>query len=520
VNLFDNPIFLTQKRLIHRTGVVVGISLAALLGLSLLSGLGAFLAGATTFHFVSGPEAGEMFYGWLLGLEILILPIFGLARVLRAISDDRKSGMWESNRLTPLPSAQLVLGYWFGAPLREYYMGAVLAVIGLIMVVISGLPLTFWLGTQVLVLSATLLFGLLGVLGGVTSQKPDGGNLLIVLLIAIVPLSMYEPRMMLTSFLVPVDGIASLFVQGLPVGTGAGPHGQPAVINWFGPTFFGIEVPPIIFTLGLQLILAVFAWRAVTRKTARPFGPVLLRWEAVALFGVLLLAQHGLVWEIWSGHFPTVIDAYGGNYRGNETEMMPVVQMAAILLSVLLLTLLSPLPERVRLEALRTGWGNLRLVFSRSSLSLALAFTAIAGGLLLTQSISALGDSAGISFIAILNLANFFFIFSLLLEWGRLRFGRASAGFIGLGMFILCILPFILAGVFSMEDIGHCSLLAPGILALDEPGRASLFNLLLIDLAHSGIAVGLFMLWLMQWKRLLGKAAPAPSLMAAGNPAT
>jgi hypothetical protein len=44
VSLADNPIFLTQKRLTHRAGVLAAVLIAALIGLSLLSGLIAYLA--------------------------------------------------------------------------------------------------------------------------------------------------------------------------------------------------------------------------------------------------------------------------------------------------------------------------------------------------------------------------------------------------------------------------------------------------------------------------------------------
>jgi hypothetical protein len=39
VKLSDNPIFITQKRLVHRAGVLAAILIAALIGISLLSGL-------------------------------------------------------------------------------------------------------------------------------------------------------------------------------------------------------------------------------------------------------------------------------------------------------------------------------------------------------------------------------------------------------------------------------------------------------------------------------------------------
>jgi hypothetical protein len=73
VSIFENPIFITQKRLAHRAGVLAPILIAALIGLSLLSGLIAYLADPRDFNFSSPQEAGKMFYGWTIGVEILLL---------------------------------------------------------------------------------------------------------------------------------------------------------------------------------------------------------------------------------------------------------------------------------------------------------------------------------------------------------------------------------------------------------------------------------------------------------------
>jgi len=61
VNLTENPIFLTQKRLTHRAGVLAAILIAALIGLSLLSGLIAYLADPRDFNFQSPQFAGKVF---------------------------------------------------------------------------------------------------------------------------------------------------------------------------------------------------------------------------------------------------------------------------------------------------------------------------------------------------------------------------------------------------------------------------------------------------------------------------
>jgi hypothetical protein len=79
VNLTENPIFLTQKRLLYRAGVLAAILIAALLGLSLLSGLIAYLAAPRDFDFHTSQEAGKIFYGWTICVEILVLVLGGTA---------------------------------------------------------------------------------------------------------------------------------------------------------------------------------------------------------------------------------------------------------------------------------------------------------------------------------------------------------------------------------------------------------------------------------------------------------
>ena len=133
MSLKDNPIFLTQKRLVHRGGVLVAILIAALIGASLLSGLIAYLAQPVDFtSFRSPQDAGEVFYGWTIAVEILILVIGGAGRISNVLGNERKAGLWDSNRLTPLPPSRLITGYWFGAPLREFYMAVILAATGLL----------------------------------------------------------------------------------------------------------------------------------------------------------------------------------------------------------------------------------------------------------------------------------------------------------------------------------------------------------------------------------------------------
>lgn len=499
MNPTDNPIFLTQKRLVHRGGVLAAILIAALIGLSLFSGLVAYLAEPDNFSFRSAQEAGRMFYGWVIGVEILVLVIGGFSRISQTLANERKAGLWDSNRLTPLKPWQLVSGYWLGSPLREFYMAVVLAGIGLVIVLLGRLSPTLWLGTQILIFSTALFFGLLAVLVGLVAQRPQGGLILLLVFFFFQFPSFGAPKFLITNFLLPIYGIANFFRDNGDFGDG------DSISTWNGlPQIFGVPVYPILLSLALQLLVGIFIWRAVVRKTANPFQPLLLRWEAVALFAVLIFVQHGLMWGIWGGQFPTE-----GSYGrfADDVPLLAGVHCGTFLLAMILLGFSSPQPESVRVKALRLGVNNFGAAFSASAVSLALALAAVVAAALLTQCAWSLAGSWKIYLIAVGNLLAFFLIFALLLEFCRLRFRRRALGFVALWLFVLCVLPFILAGVFTDAAVGKLSLLAPGVVALANSSEENLNNLLGIVAGHFGIAFLLFLGWQRQWKQLLARAS-------------
>jgi hypothetical protein len=499
VNITENPIFLTQKRLMYRAGVLAAILIAALIGLSLLSGLIAYLAAPGDFNFQSPQEAGKMFYGWVIGVEILVLVIGGFSKISKVLADDRKAGLWDSNRLTPLKPAAIIAGYWFGSALREVYMGAVLAGIGLVIVVLAKLPGMLWPGTQILVLTTTLFFGLLALLAGMAFQRPQSGIVLLLPFFFLQSFSFAFPKFTIVNFLLPIYGIANLFSEG-----------RNPEYDWSSwPDIFALPVPPILLSLGLQFTLGIFLWRATVRKTANPFQPLLLRWEAMAIFALLVVVQHGLIWGIWHGQFGTPLDAHASRHAYRNESLLSIVHGGTILVGVLILALASPLPERVRVEALRTGLGNLHLVFARSAVSLALALTAVAAAASLPHFIFSFGHSGNAWALAAGNLLFFFLMFSLLLEYCRLRFKRRALGFVALWLFVLCILPFILAGVFSNGALAKLSFLAPGIVALAGPNSDDLKYLFGWTSVHFCVVMLLFIAWQRQWKLLIA----APSLL-------
>ena len=496
MKLFENPIFITRKRLGHRSGVLAAVLIAALIGFCLLLGLVESLRDSS-HSFKTPQEAGKVFYGWIVGLEILVIVIGGFSAISRAMTEDRKAGLWDSNRLTPMKPPQILVGYWLGSALREFYMAMALAGFGLLIVLLGRLPVSLWLGTQTLIASTALFFGLLGLLAGMAFQRSPG--LLIFLgLFFVWPITFLAPSRMLVDFLLPVYGIGNFFCDHPP-------EKNSYATDWFSsPEIFGLPILPVALSLILQLVIGLFIWRALVRKTANPFQPLLLRWEAFALFGILFFSQHALLWDLWRGHFPDLARVIK---KHNEPEaLLPIVHGGTLFIGGLLIFLASPQPEHVRVESLRLGFKNFGAIFSRSAVSLAIALAGATAVAWLTQFIFAPANSWKILLVEAVNTAEVFLVFALLLEFCRLRHQRRALGFVALWLFVLCVIPFILAGVFSSETLARTSLLAPAFVALSTHNEywPGLFGVLL---AHFGVLAVVFFGWRRQWQKLLESAA-------------
>ena len=492
MSLSDNPIFLTQKRLVHRGGVLAAVLIASLVGICLLAGLIEHLANPPVFDSLTIEEAAKLFYGWIVGIEAVILILVGAFRVARSLGEDRKAGLWDSNRLTPLRPWQLIIGYWFGAPLREFYMAVVLALCGLVVVLLGKLPITLWLGSQVLILTTACLLGLLCLLMVLAFERQQG-LLGLVLLFFVYPFSFIVPGRMLPNFLMPIYSLVYLF--------------RVDDRDWnVMPQIFGMPIHPVLLAVGLQFFVGIFLWRAAVRKTVRPAQPLLLRWEALAFFTIVVAIQHGLIWNIWSGVYPTNPVTY--SWRSEDVPLLSFVCGMTIFMGILILASASLLPEAVRVDSLRLGFKNVGAIFPRGAVSLGLVLAAVAGAGILTQCMFALGDSWEIVAVAVINLVELFVSFALLLEYCRVRHKRRAGGFLVLWLFVLWVLPFILAGVLLNKEFVKVSLLSPAFFAICDP-KAGWSSLFLTELGHFGIVVVLFFVWWRQWKRLLVKAAAA-----------
>ena len=428
MNLPANPIFLTQRTLVHRNGVLAPLLIAWLLGLCPLV--------AYFYQRALGEESpaslGRVSYGFVLAIQALVVVLGGFSRISRTLVEERKAGLFDSNRLTPLEPSELVLGYWLGAGLREVYMALALAPIGAVIIGLSGLPWMLWVGTQALLLTTALLFGLLEVLAGMALSKDHGGPGMFLLLIFLGPLNLAFSEHSVANFLLPIHSLQWLF---------DGSHVK-------GPYLYGWTVPSLALTWTVQLILGVLCWRGAVRKMADPTRPAFTLKMTLLIFGILVFTQHGLIWH------QDVADAF------------PVVHGATLLLGLVLVATLSLNPDQARMTAVRLGNGDLAWVLRHSSAGIALALAATASAALAMHFV---GDGGGdwrpwLSGTAILITA--LLAMAFLREMCRLMFRRRTGGFVALGAFVLFILPLILAAVFDSGKMAAYSFFTPGIIAL------------------------------------------------------
>ena len=199
------------------------------------------------------------------------------------------------------------------------------------------------------------------------------------------------------------------------------------------------------------------------RKTANPFQPLLLRWEAVAIFALLVVVQQGLIWGIWHGHFPE-IQPWAGRPKFYESEPLLSIVHGGTMLVGDADSGRRPvrLPERVRVEAFGLGSEICDCdFFPQCGLARCCPERPLPPSCWPRNSFCRSKPMARPG-TGRWQPASFFLMFSLLLEFCRLRFRRRALGFVALWLFVLCILPFILAGVFSNEALAKLSLLAPG----------------------------------------------------------
>jgi hypothetical protein len=110
----DNPILVKHIRSrLRKQSVFSSLVVVVMLNLCLA------YAGYELAWYASGTAAA-----WLLAMQVVILSIIGSGQVNSSVGGARVSGILDFHRVSPLTPTELTLGFFLGAPIREYVLFA------------------------------------------------------------------------------------------------------------------------------------------------------------------------------------------------------------------------------------------------------------------------------------------------------------------------------------------------------------------------------------------------------------
>jgi hypothetical protein len=432
---FDNPVFITQRRLI-RKNAFAAIFLGAL-------GVGALIVilhlnvMEKTQSAVRRVDVSLVFYAWILALQGFLAVLAGGARVARGIADEHKSGRLEANRLTPLSVAQLLVGYTLGLPFLFVVPALALAPFGALVLAIGGAPLYVFVNSQLLLVGTAILTWLTTVILGLAFKKNQAGSVVLVLLLfAGFPMAAEVGSAFIGTFIFPFFPILADFAE-----AGMGRMRNPDT------TFFGFGVSRLFLAVAIQGACAALLWRAARRKLTDPEGPAFSPRLAMIAFAFLAVTQYGVAWS----------ELHDGSVR-HLYQGLTVIHGGLLFVGVVLLMGLAVHPSRLRrLVLAHSPDSNAKtsgpfLAGARQGLVAALVFAAISAGMLVVNAFFGPGSAeAGRVLVASLCTLSIFVGLAAALDVGAFAFGAQARPAV-LGVFFLLLIGTLVVGAISKSE--------------------------------------------------------------------
>ncbi|QEH33529.1 ABC-2 family transporter protein [Aquisphaera giovannonii] len=412
---FDNPLFMKHVRSrLRRPAIVSGsiVTLAICLCIA--------WAGYEFNQFVSGGT-----YGALLVLQAILLCIMGASQVGTAVSSARASGILEFHRVSPLTPTELALGYFFGAPVREYLLFLVTIPLAILCVAAGTPDLRGFLQVMIVLIASSWVLQSVALVNGLITKRPTGGRGIIGLIIFLGWIG---------GGIFPAFGnVANLLDREPRLG------------------FFGISLPWLPVVLLYQAPIILFAFLAARRKLESERLHALSKPQAMAAMGVAGLLAVGGTWGLTDNEFVTFLILY-----------------ALVGLGILLTIIVTPKQAEYYkglLRAMRKGeerpswWADH---------SMNRPFLAVVGAIVLGASTivwhRSFSDGSAASSVARkgmpLSIAVGTLVvvyFGLALQYFLARFGRGGTTYLTLFLFLAWLIPLVLGTIIIVADFRRTS---------------------------------------------------------------
>lgn len=301
--VLDNPILVKHVRSRLRPGQVLP-------GAAIVLVLGACIAWTGGLPNRVGESGATII---VLGLQILILAIGGSNQITTSLGGARESGLLNFHRVSPLPPSVVALGFFLGAPIREY----VLVAITLPFALFSAFQIDetdpwkglLWLGQlEVALLATTWVIHLIAMLGCLTRKKPRGS---IVGMILSVLLLLYFGTIGSIGFFYGARRLLD----------------EPLMLN-----FFGRMIPWLAWLLIYEAPLLGFLGLAAARKMRAERTHSYTKAQSLACMTTLTVLVLGGLWGI-ARLLPTVPP-----YEPTQADVIMLATVYAFALAAMVLT--------------------------------------------------------------------------------------------------------------------------------------------------------------------------------------
>ncbi|SIN71693.1 hypothetical protein SAMN05444166_0383 [Singulisphaera sp. GP187] len=267
--MIDNPILVKHCRARLRVGQALSWALIVLVLTACIVWAGEY------YHWIGNESAVAL----ILGGQILLLWYGGSHQLNASLGGVRETGLIDFHRVSPLPPSVVTLGFFLGAPIREYFLAAITLPFAYFSAshVDGADPWRglFWLAQlEVAVLTTTWIVHALTMLGCMTRKKPRGS---------------------IQGTIVTIIGMIFFGYMG-SIGFYFGTRWlleESRMLN-----FFGFMIPWLAWVLIVEMPILGFVGLAVSRKMAAERAHALTKPQALACMASLTTLLIGGLWNL------------------------------------------------------------------------------------------------------------------------------------------------------------------------------------------------------------------------------
>jgi hypothetical protein len=357
--------------------------------------------------------------GVLFTLQVIILAIMGTAQVTSSISGARASGILDFHRVSPLSPSELTLGYFFGAPIREYLLFGCTLPFSALFMLAGSLSLRGFTQLMIVLITTTWILHGLSLLSGLISNVK------------------------LNSSVGGTGAVVLVFFFGGPLIAG-GIFSSQFVDRADRLTLYGISLPWLAVVLVYEVAVLYFVFLATRRRMESERIHPLSKPQAIAALATLAVLALGGIWGL------------------DEFDLV-AIGLLYVLVVIAILLIMMVTPNRAEyLKGLRRArkQGRTRLP-AWDDLALNRLFLVIACAIVLASATlawngagnSGMARQAQLSrafplaiAVAVLTIAYFGLALQFFSLWIRVR----GTIFLGLFLFMTWLVPLLAGGIVAL----------------------------------------------------------------------